>query len=156
MTQVGRGWVRVAGAVDVSNAALLAQALEQAASTGLDDVHVDARELEFMDLFGLRALVKAAVAIGPGRRLHLHHPQLQVRRLFELVGHLADVVEVDAPVVLPDQRRGRSDQPGTSRGGDGGRDRCIACGRPIRDPRHAVRIHGAMAHRDCALYRRRR
>jgi anti-anti-sigma factor len=87
------GRFRIAGEVDISNSALLARTLEEAAAAG-GEVAIDAERLEFLDLSGLRALAEAARALAPRRRLVLQRPAPHIRRLLELLGDYARQVEV--------------------------------------------------------------
>jgi anti-anti-sigma regulatory factor len=51
---------------------------------------VDLSELRFMDLFGARALLRAAgEAITPSREVQIANPRGHVQRLFELITDLA-------------------------------------------------------------------
>ena len=77
----GAVWLRLSGEADVSSAGALEEALDDlAATTG--DVRVDMTRLRFMDVSGLRPLG----VLAERRRLVLHHPPAEVRRLVELLG----------------------------------------------------------------------
>src|ERR1700687_94945 len=71
------------GDVEASNVQAVARALAGLPSaTG--DVHVDLSGLLFCDLGGLQAIVRAAQALGPGRRLVLHGIPRQLERALEI------------------------------------------------------------------------
>lgn len=67
----GQGWWRLAGEVDIDISDVLDRALASIPCHG--DVHLDLRELTFIDVPGVRALVTLARRLGPGR-LVLHDP----------------------------------------------------------------------------------
>lgn len=87
------GWLRVVGEVDLSNRALLARALTRAA-VGEGDVRIDAGELEFIDLSGIRLLLETAGALAPDHRLVLENPSGAARRLLELVDGDGGLIEL--------------------------------------------------------------
>src|SRR4051794_23386587 len=63
---------------------------------------IDLSELSFMDLFGARALLRAAdEAISPTREVQIAHPQGHVRRLFELITDLARGRSLVSELVRP-------------------------------------------------------
>ncbi|MFG3152134.1 MEDS domain-containing protein [Streptomyces sp. NPDC048219] len=66
----GRRSLRVVGSVDHRTTGALAAALETATAWP-GDLQVDMRELEFIDLSGVRALAHAAARLAGGRRLHV-------------------------------------------------------------------------------------
>ncbi|GAA4811884.1 MEDS domain-containing protein [Streptomyces ziwulingensis] len=66
----GRRTLRVVGSVDHRTTDALARALA-AMTRWPGDLRVDMRELEFIDLAGVRVLARAAAALGEGRRLHV-------------------------------------------------------------------------------------
>ncbi|GHD54473.1 MEDS domain-containing protein [Streptomyces galbus] len=81
----GHHALRVVGTVDHTSTATLAAALE----TLLDrpgDVYVDMRELEFIDLAGVRALAHAADRMAAGRRLHVVDLAPLMAQVVRLVG----------------------------------------------------------------------
>jgi anti-anti-sigma factor len=75
----------VTGAIDVLNVDAFAQALTSSL-TGLGDLEIDLRQLEFCDVSGIRALVSAANDVQPGRRLVLIGLPEQLRAVMKLVG----------------------------------------------------------------------
>jgi anti-anti-sigma regulatory factor len=62
----------LSGEVDASNVQLLERALAVAARASEQDLHLDLSGLEFCDLGGMRAIVRAAETLGTGRRLVVH------------------------------------------------------------------------------------
>ncbi len=85
------GWVRVVGELDLSNRSLLAVALGRAAG---GDIHIEADQLEFIDLSGIQPLLETAAALAPDHRLVLEHPSSAVCRLLELLGADAEPIEL--------------------------------------------------------------
>jgi anti-anti-sigma factor len=79
------------GEVDMATVAVFERALER--GTGPDrDLVVDLSELTFIDVWGLRALARAAAREqAAGRRLALTRPNHNVRRLLRLAG-LGDLI----------------------------------------------------------------
>lgn len=75
---------RVEGTVDTSNRSGLAAALV-AAQQGCGHVLVDLGALEFIDMEGLRLIVRAARALPPGRLLVLQRVPSFVRELLRVV-----------------------------------------------------------------------
>jgi anti-anti-sigma regulatory factor len=72
------------GDVEAANVAAVERALVRMQSAG-GDVHLDLSGLLFCDLGGLQAIVRAAQALGPGRRLVLHGIPRQLERALEIV-----------------------------------------------------------------------
>lgn len=79
--------LRVVGEVDLSNAPVLSRALGVAAQAieGMD-LHLDLAELKFIDLDGLRVLVRAAAELSDGRSLVLDAAPPEVHRVMRLIG----------------------------------------------------------------------
>lgn len=76
--------IALIGDVEASNVPAVARALAGLrSSTG--DVHLDLSGLLFCDLGGLQAIVRAAQALEPGRRLVLHGVPRQLERALEIV-----------------------------------------------------------------------
>ncbi|MGE5287636.1 MAG: STAS domain-containing protein [Micromonosporaceae bacterium] len=71
---------RVDGTVDFTSRSGLAAALA-AAQQGIDDIHVDMSGLEFIDMEGLRLLMRAARGLANGRSLRLRRAPAYVRQL---------------------------------------------------------------------------
>ena len=93
-TAAPRG-LRLTGEVDLSNHEALGRVLAARAATGEGDVHVDVSALTFVDVQGLRTLVRAAAGLRGGRRLVLDRPRPAMRRILRITGwlhriHLAD------------------------------------------------------------------
>jgi anti-anti-sigma factor len=79
-----RGY-RLYGSIDASNAASLADVLEEClAEPG--DITLEVRELEFMDSVGIGVLATAAKRLGEQGKLILEHPVHIVARAVELAG----------------------------------------------------------------------
>jgi anti-anti-sigma factor len=63
---------------------------------------IDLSDLSFMDLFGARALLRAAdEALSPTREVQIAHPQRHARRLFELNTDLARGRSLVSELVRP-------------------------------------------------------
>lgn len=73
---------QINGTVDVTSRSGLAAALA-AAQQGIEDVHVDMSGLEFIDMEGLRLLVRAARGLTGGRSLRLRRAPAYVRQLLQ-------------------------------------------------------------------------
>jgi len=78
--------LRVTGAVDLTTSGALASTLRLAANWPGPKLHVDLGELEFIDVAGVREIVRAAEMLGPGRRLVVERLAPPLRRVFELAG----------------------------------------------------------------------
>lgn len=89
----------ITGAIDYNNADAVAAALvaelHQTADvstalsdaiTGNGDLHLDVSRLEFMDVTGIRALVRIAETAGIGRRLVLRGLPPRIRTVMVVVG----------------------------------------------------------------------
>jgi anti-anti-sigma regulatory factor len=72
------------GDIEASNVQAVERALVGLPS-GAGDVHLDLSGLLFCDLAGLQAIVRAAQALEPGRRLVLHGVPRQLERALEIV-----------------------------------------------------------------------
>jgi anti-anti-sigma factor len=75
----------VTGVIDHYNVDSFARSLSESLK-GEGDLNVDLSELEFCDVSGIRALVKAAECLNGGRRLVLHGLPLQLRTVMNVVG----------------------------------------------------------------------
>ncbi len=78
--------LRVAGAVDLTTSGALASTLRLATNWPEPDLHIDLSELEFIDVAGVRTIVRAAATLGPGRHLIVKRLAPPLRRMFGLVG----------------------------------------------------------------------
>jgi anti-sigma B factor antagonist len=79
--------VALAGEIDMSNAAELAESLEAPFAVGPCDLLVDVSQLTFIDSAGVSELFKAAKrARGADRAIVLVAPSGQVARVFDVVG----------------------------------------------------------------------
>jgi anti-anti-sigma factor len=77
----------VAGELDIASAPMLKDAIERAREDDAEDLVVDLRDLEFMDVSGLRVLIRAHQhAEEAGGRLRLANVRESVRRLLRLTG----------------------------------------------------------------------
>jgi anti-anti-sigma factor len=79
------GGLSISGAIDNYNVDSFSRSLS-ALLDGKGDVNVDLSELEFCDVSGIRALVRAAERLDGGRRLVLHGLPPQLRTAMALVG----------------------------------------------------------------------
>lgn len=69
---VGGAGLRVVGEIDIETGPVLARALAGCVN-GHDGIHLDLRDVTFVDVAGARVLVHAAGQLGTGHRLVLHH-----------------------------------------------------------------------------------
>jgi len=77
------------GELDMNGVLETERAVAEAAA-GTRKLLIDLAELRFMDLFGARALLRAAgEANTPERKVVIANPHRHVRRLFELITDLA-------------------------------------------------------------------
>jgi anti-sigma B factor antagonist len=77
--------VVVAGELDIASAPMLSDAIKRAHENDADELVVDLRDLEFMDVSGLRVLIRAHErAEESGGRLRLANVRDSVRRLLTL------------------------------------------------------------------------
>jgi anti-anti-sigma factor len=78
------------GELDMNGVLAAEDAVERAAKLADKRLVVDLAELTFMDMFGARALLRAADrANSPARPVVIANPRRHVRRLFELITDLA-------------------------------------------------------------------
>jgi anti-anti-sigma factor len=78
------------GELDMNGVLATEDAVEQAVELAGTQLVIDLAELTFMDLFGARALLRAADrANSPGRPVVIANPRRHVRRLFELITDIA-------------------------------------------------------------------
>ena len=79
--------LQITGEVDLANHDLLAQAFHQAIATGLDDLHLDLSELDFIDVAGLTLCADAARRLSTqARRLVMLDPSPGTRKILHLIG----------------------------------------------------------------------
>jgi anti-anti-sigma factor len=77
------------GELDMNGVLEVERAVQAAAELGEGEITIDLSELHFMDLFGARALLRAAdEVLAGGRAVTVAHPRRHVLRLFELVTDL--------------------------------------------------------------------
>jgi anti-anti-sigma factor len=93
------------GELDMNGVLTTERAVEAATAQVTEGrLTIDLAELQFMDLFGARALLRVADgAIAPGREVIIVNPKGHVRRLFELItdlsrGHRSLLTELVRPV----------------------------------------------------------
>ena len=80
----------LSGELDMNGVLETEHAVEAAAELSKGRLIIDLSELEFMDLFGARALLRAAdAAITGDREVVIANPRTHARRLFELITDLA-------------------------------------------------------------------
>jgi anti-anti-sigma factor len=80
--------LRLTGEVDLSNHEALGRLLAARAAGDDGDLHVDVSTLMFVDVQGLRTLVRAAAELRGDRRLVLHRPSAAIRRVLRITGWL--------------------------------------------------------------------
>ncbi|MER7490295.1 MEDS domain-containing protein [Streptomyces sp. NPDC126497] len=81
----GRRTLRVVGSVDHRTTQALAAALRTALAWP-GDIRVDMTDLEFIDLAGVRVLVRCAEGLEPGRRLHVRELAPLLCQVIGMVG----------------------------------------------------------------------
>jgi anti-anti-sigma factor len=91
------------GELDMNGVLQTERAVEAAAALVRDGrLTIDLSELEFMDLFGARALLRVAdAALTPRREVLIANPRGHVRRLFELITDVARGRSLVAELVRP-------------------------------------------------------
>jgi anti-anti-sigma factor len=87
---------RVTGEVDLSNRAALEAALDLVCECGAD-VHLDVRDLSFIDVGAVSLLVRKSTALSPGKHLVLHNPSPALRRIIGLLWGSIPTIELDTP-----------------------------------------------------------
>jgi anti-sigma B factor antagonist len=87
----------VAGELDIASAPLLQDAIERAREDDAENLVVDLRDLEFMDVSGLRILIRAHErADEAGGRLTLANVRKPVKRLLTLTG-ASEILSIGEP-----------------------------------------------------------
>jgi anti-anti-sigma factor len=90
------------GELDMNGVLESERAVQAAAELTDGRLIIDLCELEFMDLFGARALLRVAdEALTADREVVIANPQRHVRRLFELITDLARGRSLVAELVRP-------------------------------------------------------
>jgi anti-sigma B factor antagonist len=85
MHEAGEARLALHGELDMLSAPLLAHELESAARSRPEQIVLDLRDLSFMDVSGLRAILDAArSARRDGRSLVIANPMPHIIRLLEL------------------------------------------------------------------------
>jgi anti-anti-sigma factor len=93
-TQRGATVLTLSGELDLASVPALEQAVEGVSDSAGELVVLDLRELEFMDVAGLRAVLRSDQRLRErGKRLALAGPGYSVRRLLALTGQ-DDVLSV--------------------------------------------------------------
>ena len=96
--------VVVAGELDIASAPVLQDAIERARQEGAGDVVVDLADLAFMDVGGLRVLIRAdRRAEQAGGRLTLANVRGEPRRLLTLTGAI-EILKIGELPAEPDAR----------------------------------------------------
>ncbi|TMC83198.1 MAG: STAS domain-containing protein [Chloroflexi bacterium] len=75
----------VAGEIDISNIASVADSLLDGLEDGTDP-HLDLSRVTFCDVSGIRALVSLALELAPNRRLLVHGLPPQLETVLEVTG----------------------------------------------------------------------
>jgi anti-anti-sigma regulatory factor len=78
--------LRVIGTVDLATAGALTSTLRMAARWPHREVHLDLGDLEFIDVAGVRAIVRTAAGLGPDRRLIVKRLAPGLRKVFKIAG----------------------------------------------------------------------
>jgi anti-anti-sigma factor len=87
-TERGAMVLAVGGELDLASFATLEQAIDSVSDANPELVVLDLGELEFMDVTGLRAVLRSDQRLRErGKRLALAGPTAGVRRLLTLTGH---------------------------------------------------------------------
>jgi anti-sigma B factor antagonist len=86
----GSPLIRVAGEIDLSNAHLLREAIEQASDSHPDRLVIDMSAVTFMDSTGLNVLCRAGTRV----KILVRSPSTRVRRLLNITG-TTDVVAIE-------------------------------------------------------------
>jgi anti-anti-sigma factor len=90
------------GELDMNGVMATEQAVRAAAELTQGRLVIDLAELEFMDLFGARALLRVADEAATERReVVIANPNRHVRRLFELITDLAQGRNLVTELVRP-------------------------------------------------------
>jgi anti-anti-sigma regulatory factor len=84
-TYAPRG-LRIAGTVDVVTVGALTTTMQRATRWPEPDLRIDLGELEFIDVAGVRAIVRTAAGLEPGRRLIIERLAPGLRKVFGIVG----------------------------------------------------------------------
>ncbi|MEV1286464.1 STAS domain-containing protein [Micromonospora sp. NPDC049679] len=92
----GRPGLRLVGEVDCATRHILDAALETMLGDA-GDVHLDLTELTFIDVGGATSLVLWASRLRGGRRMILHDPPYELRRIIDMLWGQPATIEVDPP-----------------------------------------------------------
>ncbi len=79
------GGLMVAGEIDISNTASVADSLRDGFEDGADP-HLDLSRVSFCDVSGIRALVSLALELAPDRRLLVHGLPPQLETVLKVTG----------------------------------------------------------------------
>lgn len=91
------------GELDMNGVMEVERAVQEAAGHAAKRLTIDLAELDFMDLFGARSLLRAAdQVLTAERQVRIANPNRHVSRLFELVTDLAQGRILVAELVQPD------------------------------------------------------
>jgi anti-anti-sigma factor len=90
------------GELDMNGVMELERAVQEAAGLAERRLTIDLAELDFMDLFGARTLLRAAdEALTSERRVQIANPNRHVKRLFELITDMTQGRTVVTDLVSP-------------------------------------------------------
>ena len=91
-----RAGLRLAGDVDLATVEQLHAALAAIVADAecTDDVHLEMRDLHFIDAAGTRALIHRARALD-GRRIVLHDPPYALRRIIDVLWGQPGCIRMD-------------------------------------------------------------
>jgi anti-anti-sigma regulatory factor len=78
--------LRIVGTVDVMTVGALTTTLGLATRWPEQNIHLNLSELEFIDVAGVRAIVRTAAGLPPGRTLIIEQLAPGLRKVFEIVG----------------------------------------------------------------------
>ena len=86
--------LRVRGEIDMANAPLLRELLDEAVDGGASRIVVDCHELEFLDSSGIGVLVAARKRLADDGELVLDSPPAHVRKVLDITGVAGHVTVV--------------------------------------------------------------
>jgi ABC-type transporter Mla MlaB component len=88
--------LRLSGEADLNTREVLKAALDPLAGHG-DDVHLELRDLAFVDVGAVTTLVHTASRCAPGRRVVLHDAPPNLRQMLDLLWGPVPAIELDVP-----------------------------------------------------------
>ena len=109
------------GELDMNGVLQTERAVQEAAAQAEDRLTVDLAELRFMDLFGARALLRAAGEVQTAdRKVVIANPRRHVRRLFELITDRTRARGVESELIKQGSEAGAGSGPEGAGGGPAG------------------------------------